>query len=202
MPEETKTEENKTETAGTITLTREQFEALIGKKEEKVEDENIADVARRKIDAEKAEKEESAEIEDAVKFNLSISDFVEKNKNILPEETAAIIKTANERNYKNSTEKANAIRKGIIDAFIKYKENIEKLPASMKSEVARFESFTEKEKEAQSKRFWSIVEVGAEYKILSRKAEQLQNNGGISTAENSAFEQRFLDLGKKFQKGQ
>ena len=60
MPEETKTEENKTETAGTITLTREQFEALIGKKED-AEDENIADVARRKIDAEKAEKEEVAE---------------------------------------------------------------------------------------------------------------------------------------------
>ena len=192
-------EDNKQETPATVTLTKEQFEALVGKKEEKME--SIADEAIKRLENEKKEKEETAEIEDAIKFNLSISEFVSKNKNILPDETENIIKTAEERNFKNSSEKANAIRKGIIEAFIKYKENVEKLPQSIQAEVARFNSFTEREKEAQSKRFWSIVEVGAEYKILSRKAEQLQNNGGYGAAENSAFEQRFLDQGKIFRKG-
>lgn len=194
-----KEEDNKQETPATVTLTKEQFEALVGKKEEKKE--SIADEAIKRLENEKKEKEETAEIEDAIKFNLSISEFVSKNKNILPDETENIIKTADERNFKNSSEKANAIRKGIIEAFIKYKENIEKLPQSIQAEVARFNSFTEREKEAQSKRFWSIVEVGAEYKILSRKAEQLQNNGGHGAAENSAFEQRFLEQGKIFRKG-
>lgn len=191
--------EDKQETPATVTLTKEQFEALVGKKEEKKE--SIADEAIKRLEHEKKEKEETAEIEDAIKFNLSISEFVSKNKNILPDETENIIKTAEEKNFKNSSEKANAIRKGIIEAFIKYKENVEKLPQSIQAEVARFNSFTEREKEAQSKRFWSIVEVGAEYKILSRKAEQLQNNGGYGAAENSAFEQRFLDQGKIFRKG-
>lgn len=192
-------EDNKQETPATVTLTKEQFEALVGKKEEKKE--SIADEAIKRLENEKKEKEETSEIEDAIKFNLSISEFVSKNKNILPDETENIIKTAEERNFKNSSEKANAIRKGIIEAFIKYKENVEKLPQSIQAEVARFNSFTEREKEAQSKRFWSIVEVGAEYKILSRKAEQLQNNGGHGAAENSAFEQRFLEQGKIFRKG-
>lgn len=192
-------EDNKQETPATVTLTKEQFEALVGKKEEKKE--SIADEAIKRLENEKKEKEETAEIEDAIKFNLSISEFVSKNKNILPDETENIIKTAEERNFKNSSEKANAIRKGIIEAFVKYKENVEKLPQSIQAEVARFNSFTEREKEAQSKRFWSIVEVGTEYKILSRKAEQLQNNGGYGAAENSAFEQRFLDQGKFFRKG-
>lgn len=191
--------EDKQETPATVTLTKEQFEALVGKKEEKKE--SIADEAIKRLENEKKEKEETAEIEDAIKFNLSISEFVSKNKNILPDETENIIKTAEERNFKNSSEKANAIRKGIIEAFVKYKENVEKLPQSIQAEVARFNSFTEREKEAQSKRFWSIVEVGTEYKILSRKAEQLQNNGGYGAAENSAFEQRFLDQGKIFRKG-
>lgn len=191
--------EDKQETPATVTLTKEQFEALVGKKEEKKE--SIADEAIKRLENEKKEKEETAEIEDAIKFNLSISEFVSKNKNILPDETENIIKTAEERNFKNSSEKANAIRKGIIEAFVKYKENVEKLPQSIQAEVARFNSFTEREKEAQSKRFWSIVEVGAEYKILSRKAEQLQNNGGYGAAENSAFEQRFLEQGKIFRKG-
>lgn len=192
-------EDNKQETPAMVTLTKEQFEALVGKKEEKKE--SIADEAIKRLENEKKEKEETAEIEDAIKFNLSISEFVSKNKNILPDETENIIKTAEERNFKNSSEKANAIRKGIIEAFVKYKENVEKLPQSIQAEVARFNSFTEREKEAQSKRFWSIVEVGAEYKILSRKAEQLQNNGGYGAAENSAFEQRFLEQGKIFRKG-
>lgn len=191
--------EDKQETPATVTLTKEQFEALVGKKEEKKE--SIADEAIKRLENEKKEKEETAEIEDAIKFNLSISEFVSKNKNILPDETENIIKTAEERNFKNSSEKANAIRKGIIEAFVKYKENVDKLPQSIQAEVARFNSFTEREKEAQSKRFWSIVEVGAEYKILSRKAEQLQNNGGHGAAENSAFEQRFLEQGKIFRKG-
>lgn len=190
---------DKQETPATVTLTKEQFEALVGKKEEKKE--SIADEAIKRLENEKKEKEETAEIEDAIKFNLSISEFVSKNKNILPDETENIIKTAEERNFKNSSEKANAIRKGIIEAFVKYKGNVEKLPQSIQAEVARFNSFTEREKEAQSKRFWSIVEVGAEYKILSRKAEQLQNNGGHGAAENSAFEQRFLEQGKIFRKG-
>lgn len=192
-------EDNKQETPATVTLTKEQFEALVGKKEEKKE--SIADEAIKRLENEKKEKEETSEIEDAIKFNLSISEFVSKNKNILPDETENIIKTAEERNFKNSSEKANAIRKGIIEAFVKYKENVETLPQSIQAEVARFNSFTEREKEAQSKRFWSIVEVGAEYKILSRKAEQLQNNGGHGAAENSAFEQRFLEQGKIFRKG-
>lgn len=192
-------EDNKQETPATVTLTKEQFEALVGKKEEKKE--SIADEAIRRLENEKKEKEETSEIEEAIKFNLSISEFVSKNKNILPDETENIIKTAEERNFKNSSEKANAIRKGIIEAFVKYKENVETLPQSIQAEVARFNSFTEREKEAQSKRFWSIVEVGAEYKILSRKAEQLQNNGGHGAAENSAFEQRFLEQGKIFRKG-
>lgn len=192
-------EDNKQETPATVTLTKEQFEALVGKKEEKKE--SIADEAIKRLENEKKEKEETAEIENAIKFNLSISEFVSKNKNILPDETENIIKTAEERNFKNSSEKANAIRKGIIEAFVKYKENVEKLPQSIQAEVARFNSFTEREKEAQSKRFWSIVEVGVEYKILSRKAEQLQNNGGYGAAENSAFEQRFLEQGKIFRKG-
>lgn len=192
-------EDNKQETPATVTLTKEQFEALVGKKEEKKE--SIADEAIKRLENEKKEKEETSDIEDAIKFNLSISEFVSKNKNILPDETENIIKTAEERNFKNSSEKANAIRKGIIEAFVKYKENVETLPQSIQAEVARFNSFTEREKEAQSKRFWSIVEVGAEYKILSRKAEQLQNNGGHGAAENSAFEQRFLEQGKIFRKG-
>lgn len=192
-------EDEKEDKQETVTLTKEQFEALVGKKEEKKE--SIADEAIKRLENEKKEKEETAEIEDAIKFNLSISEFVSKNKNILPDETENIIKTADERNFKNSSEKANAIRKGVIEAFIKYKENIEKLPQSIQAEVARFNSFTEREKEAQSKRFWSIVEVGTEYKILSRKAEQLQNNGGYGAAENSAFEQRFLEQGKVFRKG-
>lgn len=192
-------EGNKQETPATVTLTKEQFEALVGKKEEKKE--SIADEAIKRLENEKKEKEEADELEGAIKFNLSISEFVSKNKNILPDETANIIKTAEERNFKNSSEKANAIRKGIIEAFVKYKENVEKLPQSIQAEVARFNSFTEREKEAQSKRFWSIVEVGVECKILSRKAEQLQNNGGHGAAENSAFEQRFLEQGKIFRKG-
>ena len=147
--------EDKQETPATVTLTKEQFEALVGKKAEKKE--SIADEAIKRLENEKKEKEETAEIEDAIKFNLSISEFVSKNKNILPDETENIIKTAEERNFKNSSEKANAIRKGIIEAFVKYKENVEKLPQSIQAEVARFNSFTEREKEAQSKRFWSIV---------------------------------------------
>ena len=192
-------EDNKQETPATVTLTKEQFEALVGKKEEKKE--SIADEAIKRLENEKKEKEETAEIEDAIKFNLSISEFVSKNKNILPDETENIIKTAEESNFTNSSDKANAIRKGIIEAFVNNQENVEKLPQSIQAEVARFNSFTEREKEAQSKRFWSIVEVGAEYKILSRKAEQLQNNGGHGAAENSAFEQRFLEQGKIFRKG-
>jgi hypothetical protein len=61
----------------------------------------VVDEAKDAVNAEKKAEILLAEIQESVKFNLSVKDFVEKNKSILPEEAGKILATVDGKNYGN-----------------------------------------------------------------------------------------------------
>lgn len=168
-------------------------------KEEKSD--NIVDEAKQRYQKDSETKELNASLANAIKFNLSIESFIKDNETILPKEAKALFDTVNSKVYSTDVEKANVLRKGLIDQFIELKENFDILPNSLKERAGKYKALTDDEKTKQSSQFWDIVEIGTSQKVLIRKAEQLSKNGGQEAkTEFSEFEKRVFDLVNKNKK--
>lgn len=193
------TEEQEKQILDFITKQGNPAEPATPPKEEKTD--NIVDEAKKRYEQDNATKELNASLANAIKFNLGIENFIKDNEAILPKEAKALFDTVNLKVYSTDVEKANVLRKGLIDQFIELKENFDILPNSLKERANKYKALTDDEKAKQSGQFWDIVEIGAAHKVLIRKAEQLSKNGGQEAkTEFSEFEKRVFDLVNKNKK--
>lgn len=197
------TEEQEKTILDFITNASKTVEAPAAKVVEPVKSEEIAQTlaqeAKQQIESEKANKASLSQIESSVKFNMSISDFVEKNKNLLPDEASVILTKAGTKTFADDNEKANTIRKSLLDSFLSQKENMESLTLSMANRANEYNKLTESEKEKRSSEFWDLAEIGIALKQGIRKAEALNKiNGGIAgDASGGILKQKILAAAKK-----
>lgn len=170
-------------------------------KDKETKSDNIVDEAKEAYRKEAEAKELNASLASAIKFNMSVDGFIKDNEAILPKEARALYDTVNNKVYSTDVEKANVLRKGLIEQFVELKENFDILPNSLKEKANRFKSLTDDEKVKQSGKFWDIVEIGASQKVLIRKAEQLNKQGGQEQkSEFSDFEKRVLEKARNIKK--
>lgn len=163
-------------------------------KDKEPKGENIVDEAKEAYRKEAEAKELNASLASAIKFNMSVDSFIKENEAILPKEARALYDTVNNKAYSTDVEKANVLRKGLIEQFVELKENFDILPNSLKDKANRFKALTDDEKVKQSGKFWDIVEIGAYQKVLIRKAEQFNKQGETEKkSEFSDFEKRVLN---------
>lgn len=198
-------ETDKQPDTGTITITQQQLDAMLagavskvldGMKQEPAKTE--AATAKEKLAADQEQARNRAEIETAVKFGITAKKFIEDNKNYLPAECQKLAEVVETKVYNSEQDKANALRKGILDSYLALQDNVDALPETLKSAAKSYQALTESEKLKQSANFWQIVDVGVNNKMLTSRAEQLAKAGG--DVEQGAFEKRFFDLGKVFER--
>lgn len=146
---------------------------------------SIAQQAKDQIEAEKAQTAILAQVQNSIKFNLSVSDFVEKNKALLPEEAGKILTTISTKTFKNEDEKANTVRKSLLDSFLSQQENIDCLTVSLSTRANEYKALAESEKEKRSSEFWDLAEVGIALKAGVRKAQALNKINGVNAGEDS-----------------
>ena len=154
----------------------------------------IAQEAKDSIDTAKAAEIALVQIQSSVKFNHSVGEFVEKNKSLLPEEAATILTTAATKTFKNENEKANVIRKSLLDSFLSVQENLDALKGSLKDRAIKYRSLVESEKENQSVDFWDLAELGTALKAGNNKADALNkiNGVGAGDGEGGILENKIL----------
>lgn len=167
----------------------------------KEKDESLLEEAKKNVENSSKQSEVQATMEKALGFNMTISNFAEKYKDVMPSNVKSIIDTANGKTYTSAVAKADEMRKAIIEAYLEVQANIENLPESMKAKANSFKALSEDAKKEKSGLFWEIVEVGAEMQMAKARASALQkaNGSGIGGEEN-AFRQKFLSLGDKYKR--
>ena len=155
-----------------------------------------------RADADAKAKAEAAEKEQAKPATLlDTAKEQEKYKDVLPPTTGAILDAANKKTFSGAVEKADEIRKALIDGYLEIKENYDKMPASLKDRAARYMALTEEGKRKNSADFFDLVEIGAEMCFNEKRAAALQRaNGGNGGGSTPAFRARFLALGDKYQR--
>ena len=161
----------------------------------------LLDTAKEQVKTDAANAGNQSAIESALGFNMKIGDFAEKYKDVLPPTTGAILDAANKKTFSGAVEKADEIRKALIDGYLEIKENYDKMPASLKDRAARYMALTEEGKRKNSADFFDLVEIGAEMWCNEKRAAALQRaNGGNGGGSTPAFRARFLALGDKYQR--
>lgn len=161
----------------------------------------LLDTAKEQVKTEAANAGNQSAIENALGFNMKIGDFAEKYKDVLPPTTGAILEAANKKTFSGAVEKADEIRKALIDGYLEVKENYDKMPTSLKDRAARYMALTEEGKRKNSADFFDLVEIGAEMCFNEKRAAALQRaNGGNGGGSTPEFRARFLALGDKYQR--
>lgn len=139
-----------------------------------------------------------ADTEQAIKFCLSISDYIKSNAVALPAEAAKIYELASAKAYDSEVSKANAMRKALLSSYLEMQANIDALPTGLQERAKRFVGLNEQEKERQSGLYWDILEVGAALKLQADKAQALRKS---ESTQQSEFSKRFFELGNKYKEG-
>ena len=173
------------------------------KEEPKEEEKNkLLSEAKKDVEKQNNQAEVQADLEKAVSFNMNISNFAEKYKDVLPASVKSVIDVANGKQYASAVVKADEMRKAIIEAYLEIQANIEGLPEGMKQKANAFKALTEDAKRSKSGLYWEIVEVGAELQNAKKRAEAVNraNNNNGNGGEENAFRAKFLALGDKWKR--
>lgn len=179
-----------------------QSESKEEKKEPENKDERLLDEAKKNMEQKSNQEENQANIERALDFNMKISTFAEKYKDILPASIKSVIDTANGKSYTSAIAKADEMRKAILEAYLEVQSNVDSLPDGMKAKANAYKALTEDAKRAKSGQYWEIVEVGAELQTSKKRAEAVNraNGNGNGSGEDNAFRAKFLALGDKYKR--
>lgn len=170
-------------------------------KKDPAKEESLLDKAKDNVQKETNQSEVQAELEKAVGFNMQISTFAEKYKEVLPASVKQVIDLSNSKTYASAVAKANEMRKSIIEAFLEVQANVDALPEGMKAKANIFKGLTEDAKLEKSGLYWELVEVGAELQNSKKRAEAVNRaNNGNNSGEDNAFRAKFLALGDKYKR--
>ena len=151
------------------------------------------DVAKIKAEAE-AKKTAEEQLKNAIAFNLSRDSFIESNKKFIPEGVATVFKAYASRIFGSEIEQADNYRKVILDEIFSDQKNIDVLPESMKSEIARYKSLPESDKIKQSGKYFVVVDTFLTIK-KGMAQKEFNGNGGNTS---SAYSDRFAKLSENF----
>ncbi len=165
-------------------------------------DQKVRDQKKTEEDA----KGESKKLEDALKFNLEVKDFVQSNKDILPSEAQDILNAAEKEKYDTAIDKAAAIRTAVIKSFFDIQANIDSLTGKQKTQLEDYLKLTKKGREEKSEFiFENIFEPALEMVKKVKKMDELgKARSGVSTGTKAGdeYKQKLIDGSRKAHLGE
>lgn len=121
-----------------------------------------------------------SEMEEAIKFNYGLPDFMKTHGGNLPDGVKGIVELAEKENYSSQREKSGAIKSAIIQAFFEVQENYNLLTSSQKLAVDSYLKLTKNGREAKANQaFTNLLEPALNTLQQVKKASDVNKvNGG------------------------
>lgn len=146
-------------------------------------------------EAQTAEKDRISVLEKAVDFNRTVESYLGEHKALLPALALPLFTELNKRTYTSPVVKAQVLQKSLLENFFSLKENVDALPKIMQSDLERFKTLADDEKEKLAGEFWKLIPLTLETKSLAKKAEEVKRaNGGFVETNDAkkAYNERFF----------
>ena len=134
--------------------------------------------------------QERARMQDAIKFNLGISKYVEENKDHLTKLSGEIVKTVQAKQFSDEEVQARTLQASLLDDFFSLQENGEAAPAELKGRIMAFKALTQDEKEKQASQYWDVLTLTlGQKKMAAQVAAAKRANSGIYDEPNNVIKQ-------------
>ena len=161
----------------------------------------LLDTAKEKMSEKEKEDALQKKTEAALRFNMKISEFAEKYKDVLPAATGAILKEAEGKTFGSEAEKADEVRKTLIEAYLEEQKNVDEMPPSLRAKAEVFKGLTEDAKRRRSAEFIEILEMSAELAYERKRAAAVAKANAVGgNTDGNAFKARFYALGDKWKR--
>lgn len=157
-------------------------------------------VSKARKDKENKDKENAdhKNVERALKFNLTVDDFVKTNKGFLPDEIDGILSRASKERYDSEFEKASALKSAIIKSFFDIQANLDTLTSSQKNQVENWKSLTKGEREKRAADLYeNVFEPCIETSRRVKKAEEVtRSRQGLASHSDSgmAYKEKLIQI--------
>ena len=183
-----------------ITEMQKQIAALSGKNGNNGDDNNDPiKMSQNNINQQKMDEANAKMVEDCIKFNVSIDSFAEKYKNLLPENTAGMLKIIKETPFSNEVEKSKNLKMKMLDNFFQYKDNVDlvKTESEMRK-LNEYKALASQDRLNKSGEYWEILENALVVKALLEKAKQvgMSQNGTNTDSTIAHYNERFFKANK------
>lgn len=152
------------------------------------------DEVRKIKEAEAKRKTSEAALKAAMTFNIKRDEFLEKNKDFLPESITTVIKGISGHTFKDEEDEANAYRKIIFDEIFENQENIDMMPDTCKARIQAYKKMADSDKAGAINGFYELVEM---YLALKKGKAQSSFNAKGTSANQDEYTKRFEALGSK-----
>lgn len=139
-------------------------------------------VIKAKKEREEKEKRDgdSKSLESALRFTIQSQEFIKQNAALLPKDVEDIFKASEKETYDSATEKASALKSGIVQSFFKIQDNVDLLTPANKAALEDYLKLTSNGKKEKAQQIYeSVFEPALEMLKRIKKAEHLNkvNNG-------------------------
>lgn len=164
---------------------------------------DLAEAARKKREAEEAEKKKSSTLKSALEFVIKAPEWLKTNAPLLPKTVEGLFTAADKENYGSDIEKANAIKAGIVQEFFALQSNLDLLTESQKIVVEDFKKLTHADKrERVADVYATIFEPTFEQLKRLEKAKQVRNGEHSPSNAEAAYNQKMIEISRKHYLGE
>lgn len=151
---------------------------------------------QREADEKKAREEKH--LESSINFLVSAPEWVKTNVALLPKSIEGILAAAEKENYNSKTEKANAIKVGIISEFFSVQSNVDGLTNAQKVALEDFKKLTKDKKQEQAQQIYDqIFEPAFEGLKKIKRAEQVAKGYKDETPGEHSYRDRLVKGARK-----
>ena len=142
---------------------------------------------------------EKEQMLNAYKFASTIKEFIDTNRKYLPDNTEDLINILQGKTYASDVEKAQELKRAIVEQYIKEQKNLDMLPEHLKTKAEKYAGLSTKEKLEQADNFYDIVETGIHTEKNIKKFEEMQKGGSGSQSGNavSDYESKMLKFSQE-----
>lgn len=178
-----------------------ELEKLKAKPADPKPDPDLADKAKLEAEAKIKLKANQTSLEKALKFDMTLPEFLKQNASILPKDAADIVSQANKESYDDAIAKDRAVKSALMKSFFQVQANQDQLTAYQKQNVADWMLLTNTAREEKAAELYEqIFEPAFETIKKIKKAEALTK--GHAPGDDDAYTKRMIEISRKHYLGE
>ncbi len=138
-------------------------------------------------------------LESSIGFNMQSGEFLKANSALLPAEVENIFKEAEKETFSDATEKADAIKSGLIQSFFSVQENEDLLTGGQKAQLDEYRKLTKTGKQEKAQALYDMVFEPA-FNLLKqmKKADALNRGLHSPSGIEEARKKRLIERSEKY----